>query len=387
MIAWIILLIVVLAGSIFFLRLRIRLKTLASNVGEMSSQLREKAHSASEEKNKIFFILESLAEGVALIDDEQKIALANSALASALSLPKLQLEGRYFWELFRDPYLNEMIVEALKNRHAAQKEQSILLSESVFQIRVSPVFAGDAFLGVVAVFYDVTRLKELERLRSEFVANVSHELKTPLTSIMGYVETLKEGAIDDTQNRVKFLEIIEDQSKKLYRMIEDLLFLSKLEAGHEELKKQPVDMVEMTQKVLQSFGPAMKSKGIESSVAISPSPFILSAEPKSFEEALTNLIDNAVKYSQPGGRIGVKAFYEGASAVVEVWDNGIGISAVDLPRIFERFYRVDKSRSRESGGSGLGLSICKHIIEKHSGRIEATSIPQKGSAFRIVLPV
>jgi len=239
---------------------------------------------------------------------------------------------------------------------------------------------------VVAVFHDVTKMKELERTRSEFVANVSHELKTPLTSILGFVETLKEGAIEDREHRLKFLQIIEEHSKKLNSLIEDLLQISKLESAREELKKEAVDFEKMLAEILKIFEKPMETKKIKVCLEIYPKPFTILAESKLIEQAFSNLIDNAVKYNHPGGDIIIKAFYEDGFTVIQVTDTGVGIPEADRERIFERFYRVDRSRARDSGGTGLGLSIVKHTIERHGGRITVRSEDQKGVTFVISLP-
>ncbi len=372
------------AWQAFFFRRKLR--EVSGYAEEVSLRLQEKVRLAEEEKNRILAILESMAEGVAVIAPDQRLTLANPALARALSFPKNQIEGRYFWEVFRDSSVNEMIVKTLEEHVSMHREHSILLSDSIFQIHVSPVFRGKNFLGAVAIFYDVTQLKKLERLRSEFVANVSHELKTPLTSILGFVETLKEGAMDDQENRSRFLAIIEDHSKKLYQLIEDLLSLSKLDTEKQELKKEEFDLAEVLDRALASFERPIRVKKLKVLTEFSSRPFLLSADSASFEEVLNNLLDNAIKYNVEGGEIRVRASRGGGSVSVEIQDTGIGISKPELPKIFDRFYRADKSRSRQTGGTGLGLAIVKRIVERHAGRIEAQSVPNQGSTFTLTLP-
>ena len=364
-----------------------KLKEAARHTGEVEAELKQKIQTALEEKNRIIAILESMAESVAVIDTDQKMLIVNSVLARVLGFPKGQLEGRHFWEAFRDPEINQMLKNCLEDRRSAKIEHTLLLSKSVFEIQVSPVFAGSQFLGAVAVFHDVTRLKELERLRAEFVANVSHELKTPLTSIMGFVETLKEGAIEDPANRLQFLQIVDDHSRKLYGLIDDLLLLSKLESDREAIHKETVDFEKMLERTLRLFDRALQAKQIKVHEEMERRPFFILADPKSIEEALSNLVDNAIKYNHPGGTLRIHASSSPQAVKIAVSDTGIGIPDEDLPRIFERFYRADKSRSRDSGGSGLGLSIVKHIVEKHGGRVEAQSQFHQGSTFTITLPV
>jgi len=359
--------------------------SLLSDIQTLASRLEERSQSAVEERNRILAILESMTEGVLVVDIEQKILLINSALAHAFGFEKSAATGHFFWEMFRDADINEMIQEALTKRQAARREHEATLSGSVFEIQVSPVSTGADFLGMVAVFRDITSLKQFDRLRSEFVANVSHELKTPLTSILGFVETLKEGGLEDPENRMKFLNIIEEQSLKLSAMIEDLLLLSRLESAKDALRLGPVKIAPLLKKTEQLFSPRLKENRLSISVE-APDDISVMADSASLERALTNLIDNAVKYNKTDGSVLVRASRDSDGTHISVTDTGGGIAPQDLGRIFERFYRADKSRSRETGGSGLGLSIAKHIIERHGGRIEVESTLGQGSTFTIILP-
>lgn len=359
---------------------------IVSGAREMAISLEEKSQMAQESRDRILATLESMAEGVMMVDAEGKNIFVNSALSDSIGFKKEQAIGAYYWETFRDPGVNEMIATCLRARQTLKKEHTVLLSTLVFEIQVSPVLSGNDFLGIVAVFHDVTRLKELERVRTEFVANVSHELKTPLTSILGFVETLKDGAVDDKENRGKFLQIIEDQSRNLHSLIEDLLFLSKIESHAEVVRRQNVDLETLIQKTLKFFDFQIRDKKIKLELEFSKKPFFLEADPGLLERALSNLIDNAIKYNVPNGNIGIFVSEKSGQTLVQVRDTGLGIAEQDLPRIFERFYRADKSRSRETGGTGLGLSIAKHIVERHGGRVEVSSAPQKGSVFSLYLP-
>lgn len=361
-------------------------RSLLEDIRTLAARLDEGSQSASEERDRILAILESMTEGVIAVDTEQRILLVNSALARAFGFERRAAQGRFFWEMFRDPDINAMIKGALSEKRAAKSEHDALLSELVFEIQVSPVVSQGEFQGVVAVFRDVTATKQFDRLRSEFVANVSHELKTPLTSILGFVETLKEGALEDREHSLKFLNIIEQQSKKLHAMIEDLLLLSRLESSKEPLRIGPVGILALSERVEQTFIPLLKEDSLSLSVEVAPKDLQVHAEAASLERALSNLVDNAVKYNRKNGTVSVTARRHPEGVAIAVRDTGAGIPAQDLGRIFERFYRADKSRSRESGGSGLGLSIAKHIVERHGGRIEVESAPGQGSTFTIILP-
>ena len=363
-----------------------RSKEKAASADEVIREFQNKLQHTEEEKDRIFAILGSLSEGVMIVDADQKVVLVNEAFLRSFGLKKESVEGRYFWETFRDADLNQSLENCLKERTGLKKEHAVPLSTTIFEMQISPVFSGTEFLGVAAVFHDVTKLKELERMRSEFVANVSHELKTPLTSILGFVETLKDGAIDDPVHRLKFLQIIEDQSKKLQLLIEDLLLLSKMESGKGVLRRESVDLEKLLEKMLEIFSSTLKEKKIKVERKIAPSPFCFEADTVLLERALLNLIDNAIKYNRPGGSLSVHASQKDGQVFIKIADTGIGIASSDIPRIFERFYRAEKSRSRESGGTGLGLSIAKHIVERHGGRLEVQSELQKGSVFSFHLP-
>jgi two-component system phosphate regulon sensor histidine kinase PhoR len=375
----------VIAALVFlFYRNAKKTRGLASDREEAETTLGARTKAAEEDRKRIVSILESMVEGVMVVDTGQRIIMLNSALSRAFGFKKEDAEGRFFWEIFRDRGINEMIEACFRQKSAVKREYELLLSGMIFEIQLSPIAAQSDFLGVVAVFHDLTPIKKLERMRTEFVANVSHELKTPLTSIMGFIETLKEGAIDDPKNRLKFLQIIDEHSRKLHQLIESLLLLSEIESGRQELRKEAVDLEPILRRLVEGFKLATAAKKIKVDMKLEPRPFILWAEPKSLEQALSNLIHNAVKYNREGGEIEIRALQDDRYSQIFIQDTGIGISGEDLPRIFERFYRADKSRSTD--GSGLGLAIVKHIVERHAGRIEADSAVQKGSRFAIFLP-
>ncbi|MBI4432776.1 MAG: PAS domain S-box protein [Candidatus Omnitrophica bacterium] len=351
---------------------------------EAITDLENNLRRADEEKNRIAAVLESLTEGVVVVDQDQRILVANPALIGAFGLRKDHAEGHYFWEVFRDSNINDMIHLGLKERKPFSREYESVLSRKFMNIQVSPVWSGPIFLGVAAVFHDVTPLKELERLRADFVANVSHEFKTPLTSILGFLETLREGAVEDPSARKKFLGIIEDQSQKLYRLIEDLLELSKAESGHQPVAQKAVDVNEMVSRSLELFSHAIQDKKIEIHADIAPK-FTVKGDPELLQQVMNNLIDNALKYNKTGGAIFIRAQARSDGSRIEIRDTGIGIPEADRERIFDRFYRVEKSRARESGGTGLGLAIVKSILERHGGGVEALPV-ESGAAFRITLP-
>ncbi|MDD5255578.1 MAG: ATP-binding protein, partial [Candidatus Omnitrophica bacterium] len=257
--------------------------------------------------------------------------------------------------------------------------------QGVFEISVAPLFAKDKISGCLAVIHDITEIKKLEAMRRDFVANVSHELKTPLTSVKGFVETLLEGALSDKENSRHFLEIIREHTNRLDNLINDLLNLSYLESNTVELRKSGLMIRDLAEEVLSGFGSQLKKKPLKAKNEI-PAGLIVSADKENLEQVLTNLIDNAIKFNRPQGSLVIRADDLGIAVKIAVEDTGSGIPAKDLPRIFERFYRVDKARSRELGGTGLGLSIVKHIVELHGGSVGAESTEGLGSKFWFTLP-
>jgi two-component system phosphate regulon sensor histidine kinase PhoR len=255
----------------------------------------------------------------------------------------------------------------------------------VFEVNATPIFDNSVVSGCLIVIHDITEIRRLETVRSDFVANVSHELKTPLTSIKGFVETLLEGALDDEGNNRNFLKIIQDHAERLNSLVEDLLSLSHLESKEIALDKSIFNLRQQLEKVILGFKSQLKNKDIdvknESPIGIS-----INADKDRIEQVLTNLIDNAIKFNKEKGSIRIYTQEEGDKIKVFVEDSGIGIPGKDISRIFERFYRVDKARSRELGGTGLGLSIVKHIVELHSGSVGVKSTEGLGSKFWFILP-
>ncbi|MEP6474988.1 MAG: ATP-binding protein, partial [Gemmatimonadota bacterium] len=235
--------------------------------------------------------------------------------------------------------------------------------------------------GAVLVLHDVTNLRLLETMRRDFVANVSHELKTPLTSIAGYAETLVGDTPDPATTR-KFLEVILGNARRMHRLVDDLLDLSRIESGGWVPEPEAVDLPDTAAEVFESFAERARAAGVTLAVEVTPGATTLTADPQSIRQIITNLVDNALRYTPPGGRVTVAAHRDGHDLVLEVSDTGSGIPAEHLPRLFERFYRVDPSRSRAEGGTGLGLAIVKHLVEAHGGTCSAESLLGQGTVIR-----
>jgi two-component system phosphate regulon sensor histidine kinase PhoR len=254
-----------------------------------------------------------------------------------------------------------------------------------FSVTAAPVRAAGAN-GAVLVLHDITELRRLERVRRDFVANVSHEFKTPLTAIQGFAETLLSGALDDKANRNRFVEIIRDHARRLARLTDDLLKLSRIEAGRLELEIRPIRVETLVNGCVETARLNAKARGLEIHVDLQENAPAVRGDGAQLGEVLQNLLDNAVQYTPSGGQIELKARANGPDVIFTVSDTGIGIPESDLERIFERFYRVDAARSREAGGTGLGLAIARHIVEAHGGRIWVESAIGQGSRFHFSVP-
>jgi len=260
------------------------------------------------------------------------------------------------------------------------------LRQHFFAATVASVRAGETS-GAVIVLHDITELRKLERIRRDFVANVSHEFRTPLTAIQGFAETLIGGAIDDPQNRGRFLGIILEHSRRLARLTEDLLKLSQMDAERLELEIRPANVAQLIESCYETSQRRALEKDLSLSLNLPSQLPDVAADARRIQEVLQNLLDNAIQYTLPGGKIVLSAELRNGEVVFTVSDTGIGIPRADQPRIFERFYRVDVARSREAGGTGLGLSIAKHLVEAHGGRIWVDSEVGSGSQFHFSIPV
>ena len=332
-------------------------------------------------------ILTSMVEGVIAIDKDARILSLNPTAREIFNIKEQDAEGRLFLEVIRNNDISEIIQRVLKNGEPVSSELSLVLPvQKTFKINAAAIFEESAVAGCVLVIHDITQMRRLERVRSDFVANVSHELKTPLTSIKGFVETLLEGAIDDKENNREFLRVIQEHTHRLENLINDLLDLASLEERGIVLNTQEFNIKELVDKVLADFEGQLKNKEIEAGNEL-PGNLIVKADKDRIEQVFTNLIDNAVKFNRSKGTIKIYAEETADSKIkFTVKDTGFGIPVKDIPRIFERFYRVDKARSRGLGGTGLGLSIVKHIIELHKGSVGVESAEGRGSEFFFILP-
>jgi two-component system phosphate regulon sensor histidine kinase PhoR len=361
---------------------------LAETLNIMAQAIHDHINELTAERNQAAAILESMAEGVIAVDPKGRALLVNPAASTLLGLPSTQVTGQSLFEVVRHHEIQELLREMLQNRQRMTHDMTVFQpKERSLRIHAVPCQnCGPTGPCAVLVIQDVTEHNLYEQLRKEFVANVSHELKSPLTSIQSLTETLLGGAINDSASNQRFVQLIDDDARRLSRLIDDLLSLSQIESQAEPLKRSAVALKPLIDAVVTSLRPAIDSRRLTVRIEC-PAALALQADPDRLRQVFINLIDNAIKYNKDGGTITVSATRDNAWIKVTIADTGIGIPAKDLPRIFERFYRVDKARSRELGGTGLGLSIVKHIIEAHGGTVSVTSELGRGSVFTVWLPV
>lgn len=362
---------------------------LAAAMNLMAARLENRIETEVNQRNQIEAVLSSMSEGVVALDMNDHILSFNQAAATMFAKLSAAEKKQSLQEIVRDTRLSEFVKKAQKS-NIPVREDIILYQNGERIINISASFlrnAKEKRIGTLLVLNDVTQLRRLEKMRQDFVANVSHEIKTPLTAIKGFVETLQSGAKDNQKEADRFLSIIEKHVNRLGAIIDDLLHLSRIE------KENEANLIQLTKtevkKIITSSIKICKTDADAKQIEINfTCDDLLEAmiEPVLFEQAVVNLIDNAVKYSSEKGKIQIKVVKTDSDVSFSIEDNGIGISKKHLPRLFERFYRVDKARSREQGGTGLGLAIVKHIIQAHGGHITVDSTPGKGSTFTIHLP-
>lgn len=362
---------------------------LVSAFNRMALDLETHLSGAVGDQVQMRAILSSMTEGVLVLDCRGTILLVNEALKRMFGLKAQKVVGRSSVEVLRHHALNELIKTILDTQTSQSKEITLQTFEARHfhvQASVTPN-CRDGEICAVLVFHDITELKRLERVRKDFVANVSHELKTPLTSIKGYIEALLDGAKDDPKKCLEFLSVIQKHTDSLNSILSDLLQLSTIESGQYQWKREPVSIQDLIEKAVGFIRSAAEKKKQSLSIMTGKDLPNIPGDPDKLSVVLINLLDNAVKYTPEGGRVTVEATATPEAVEISVTDTGIGIPPKEIHRIFERFYSVDRARSRELGGTGLGLSIVKHIVEAHRGTVRVQSEPGKGSRFTVVFPL
>jgi two-component system, OmpR family, phosphate regulon sensor histidine kinase PhoR len=371
-------------GTRIAIRSADELGELAAVMNDMSQRIEGQMERISSEKGRLDAILEGMGEGVMVTDADAVVTLVNPAFC-ALFGTNAGVQGRQLLEISRHPDLYAACRSVLSERREQHQEITLAPGTST-RIHWVPLVQDGALRGAVAVFHDISALKRVEQIRRDFVANVSHELRTPVTVIKGYAETLRSGALaDDPKRTAHFLEIIDNHAQRLSRLIADLLALSELESGGSVMKPEKVCLEDAVQQTLQLLEQKSEQLGVTVQILGTSGMPQVRADRARLDQVLMNLLDNALKYSTSGGTVTVSAVEEGGLVRIFVRDDGIGIPKKDLPRLFERFYRVDEARSRERGGTGLGLSIVKHIVQAHGGSVQVQSSPGAGSEFSFTL--
>lgn len=361
---------------------------IASMKGQLETridELQRKGRQLQESTERLETVLGSMVEGVIAVDEKQRVLFANRAARALLDLQSFNPVGRPIFEIFRHPRIDEVIGTVLTGGETPALEIDLPRKHAVVAVMASRL-PGKPSSGVVLVFHNVTELRRLENIRREFVSNVSHELKTPLTAIQAYTETLLDGALEEPEHRVRFVERIAEQANRLHALIQDLLRLARIESGENLFDVRAVPLKPIVEACLEEHSAIAQSKSQRLSAEPSADEISVMADEEGLHTILSNLIDNAVKYTQESGAIAVRWRAENGAAIIEVEDNGPGIPLEHQPRIFERFYRVDRARSRDVGGTGLGLSIVKHLVQVFGGGIEIRSQAGQGTTFSVRLP-
>ena len=392
-----------------FLKEKGELGELGKNISEMARELHEKLRTSEEGKQKIEAILRNMSDGLILSDTKGTVLLSNEAVSRLFNVTS-SIEGKTIMETLRKAELMDMIDHVTMSRERISREIEVTHPKDLFlMVTAAPFYTHrkeDELSGIVLTFHDITRLKRLEEIRKDFVANVSHEIKTPITAIKGFTETLLEGAIDDRENAHKFLETIKNNSERLNALVTDLLTLSRIELGDIVIQKDVVNLDDVIDTVFTILAEKAQEKRLYLKKTIAPDIRDFKADKDRLIQILLNLVDNGIKFTEQGGitiqvkseKLKMKSAEEHeaipptsghepfSAVVISVEDTGIGIPKKHLSRLGERFYRVDRARSRELGGTGLGLAIVKHLVKAQGWEMEIESTEGQGTTVRILCP-
>jgi len=360
---------------------------LAETLNGMAQDIEEKIGLVEIKNQQLQAIFRSMVEGIMVFDKQSAFVTMNPSIERMFGIDQSRVEGKTFLEVIPNNDIADVISHVLTTGSVVSRELALVWPiHIILQLNAAPIKKGSAVTGCLIVAHDMTEIRKLETMRTDFVANVSHELKTPLTSIKGFVETLLEGALDDKENAAHFLQIIREHTDRLNNLINDLLDLSYLESKGLAIQTAPVELKTLVDNVISGFTVSLNKKSVEARNEI-PGDVVAAIDKAKIEQVFTNLIDNAIKFNKEKGSLVVSARKSEGKLIVSVKDSGLGIPGKDIPRIFERFYRVDKARSRELGGTGLGLAIVKHIVELHGGAVGVKSTEGLGSEFSFTLPL
>lgn len=362
---------------------------LLKSFNEMAAKLEQTISDLKDKKVEVESIVDSMNAGIVAVNRDKEIILMNR-MAGDLFGVSLQEEmiGKNILERIRNNQLNSIIKETFINNKPIESDY-INIDDKILKLYTSPIKArveDNKSLGVIVFIQDVTKIRKLEKIRTEFVSNVTHELKTPITSIRGFIETLKDGAINNKQVSMRFLDIIDIEAERLHALIDDTLLLSEIETRQTASRSENINMKNLVDEVISIVQNIANEKEVTLHNQISKNIFI-KGDKNRLKQLFLNLIDNAIKYNIKGGKVTINAYKEEGKIVIKVKDTGIGLDSKHFPRLFERFYRVDRGRSRDLGGTGLGLSIVKHIVNLYNGNIRVNSKLEEGTEFIIYIPV
>lgn len=362
---------------------------LAGSINGLAGRLKETLILLRDARSLEQAILYSMTDGVIALNGNGEVLFVNPVTEEILGVSQSSAAGKKIVEIIHNYEVERIIEASLKTKEHLTQEVKLLTPEAkTFRLQATPLTLFEIGSdGVLVLLHDITERKKLEAMRTEFVTNVSHELRTPLTSIRGFVETLLSGTVEDPGTTLRFLNIISQETERITGLLDELLNLSKIEERRVVHRWQQVQLLENISRVTDMFLHRTQEKNIELTVQAPPNMPTVYGDPDMLTQVLINLVDNAIKYTPDGGKITVRALVEEKDIRLEVEDTGVGIPPESLPRVFERFYRVDKARSRELGGIGIGLAIVKHIIKAHGGKINAESKVGKGSIFSLTLPI
>lgn len=367
---------------------RDELGVMADSINAMAARISDQIEDLTQQKGKVEGILTHLVSGVFVVDRSGRVTMINPAAEKLIGVKADEMLQKWHWEAGGNFGLSSLIDEAILVGTEQKKEVTFYKPvERTVEVYITPIRSNySRIAGAVVLLHDVSDWRRLERMRSEFVANVSHELRTPITAVRGFSETLLDGAMNDPAITKQFLQIILDESTRLTRLINELLELSKIESGHVQFQHEPVDLIALVERTAKRYNHQAEQAGLTIRTELPAEAVEMEGDGDRVQQVLINLIGNAITYTPTGGSVTVGVEDRGDEVMLRVSDTGIGIPEEDLPRLFERFYRVDKARARRSGGTGLGLAIVKHIVEVHQGRVEVVSKVGQGSCFRVYLP-
>jgi two-component system phosphate regulon sensor histidine kinase PhoR len=361
------------------------LGTLERSLAGVAIELQRLLDSLRYESARREAILSGMAEGVLAVDHELRVTFCNKAFLKAIDFRGAHFEDRFLLELVRDPGLHELLRNVLSTGDTQKLRFKLSAANArTFEVQATPLEMPSG-RGAIAILHDIADLERLEQVRKDFVANVSHELRTPLAGIIGYADTLLDGALEDLQNNRNFVEIIRANAVRLSNIAADLLILSELESGSDASEPDVISVRGVLDSAVATVDSEARARDVQLIREDVENVFVSGSRLR-LEQALLNLMANAIKFNRTGGEVRVSARESDSHVAIQIADTGVGIPSQDLPRIFERFYRVDKARSREVGGTGLGLSIVKHVVERMNGQVRVESQLGRGSTFTVLLP-